>query len=117
VDDLRELLRADAAYQVSPDTEMAAMFVVVYDELVARTYEQLVAASARALECVPGVLEVIHEDRDVVLIRASPDLRIEELTAALRTFWDRSVTLSGVSSAPASPSRRPRCRWLRALGR
>lgn len=117
MDDLRELLRTDAAYQVSPDTEMAAMFVVVYDELVARSYEQLVAASARALECVPGVLEVVHEDREVVLVRASPDLEIEELTAALRTFWDRSAALPDTSSAPVSPTHQPRCRWLRALGR
>jgi hypothetical protein len=91
VDHLRELLRADAAYQLCVDAEIPHTFEVLYDDAVTGAYERLVTASSTWLESVPGVLEVFHDDLDVVLVRTSPDVTAGELEAALRRYWEQAA--------------------------
>lgn len=105
MEDLRRLLGGNAAFTVSADSEMAATFVVVYDDVVAGTHEDLIADSAATLRTVPGVFEVVHEDREVLLVRASPDVGADGVAAVLHRFWDRAVT------APTPPARRRRWPW------
>lgn len=99
MEELRQLLRADAAYQLCMDAEIPHVYEVFYDAGVTDAYEHLVDASSTWLEAVPGVLDVLHDDPEIVLVRTSPDVTAAELEAALRLYWEQATT-------PPTPRRR-----------
>jgi len=60
-----------------------------YADEVAYALEDLVSESVSMLRDIRGVEEVVHEDRDVLLLRA-PAAADEEIRAALTSFWTQA---------------------------
>lgn len=58
-----------------------------FDDVVAHEEEDRVAAFVVALGVQAGVLEAIHEDRELVIVRA-PDLDVASLEAIVARVWD-----------------------------
>jgi hypothetical protein len=95
-------------FSVEPDGDG---FTVGYDDVVAHEEADLVAASADAVRAVPGVREVVHEDRELLLVRTDGRGRVAaaDVEAVLRDFWRAArsgprpwkVTLDGLASAVA----------------
>lgn len=84
MEDLGALLADGDAFSVDPDR---AGFTVSYDDVLAHEYADLVATSASAIAAVPGVSDVIHEDREILLVRADREVTARQVTAALTAFW------------------------------
>lgn len=58
-----------------------------FDDVVAHEEEDRVAAFAEAMGREEGIVEAIHEDRGLVIVRA-PDLDVAALEAIVARVWD-----------------------------
>lgn len=84
MEDLGALLADGDAFSVEPDD---AGFTVGYDDVLAHEYADLVAESIAVIAAVPGVADVIHEDREIILVRAGGGVTERQITTALDSFW------------------------------
>ena len=91
---------------------------VFYDDVLAHAYDDLVEESVIALQAVPGVTLVVHEDREYLLVGA-PGLSAEDLRRELDRFWRGAAAVDRPSRAdrfeppapapgPAAPTVLPR---------
>ena len=84
MEDLADLVRDGDLFSVEPDE---AGFTVGYDDVVAHEHADLVAASTTAIAEVAGVLDVVHEDRELLLVRTDGSTPARLITTALDRFW------------------------------
>ena len=73
-----------------PRTRGGPTHVVGFSDETAHRREDLVAAAADFLAGLPSVTEVLHEDREVVLVTA-PDLSTSELSELFAAWWRVAV--------------------------
>ena len=84
MEELADLLREGEVFSVEPDE---GGFTVGYDDVVAHEYADLVGASVDAIAEVAGVLEVVHEDRELLLVRTDGSTSARLVAGALDRFW------------------------------
>jgi hypothetical protein len=71
--------------RLDPDDRFAD-FELGFSDVAAHPYQALVRATVDVLAAVPGVVEVWHEDREVVLVRA-PGVAPAQLADVVDRFW------------------------------
>lgn len=126
-EELREVLAEGDPFGIEPAEGEPWTHVVSYEDVIAHEFEEGVERSVAALAAVEGVRQVVHEDREVLLVEA-PGVADAVLARALRTFW-RAEAARPSSWAPAfdahaealAPAlkaagfRRRKARWNRAV--
>jgi hypothetical protein len=83
MDDLATFLADGDVFSVGSDRDG---FIVSYDDVLAHEYADLVGESIAAIAAIPGVSDVIHEDRELLLVRAN-GVRARQVSDALDAFW------------------------------
>lgn len=96
--ELERLARPLAAYAVDVIDDVRFTHQVSFDDAVAHRQERRVARLAEGLAAAPDVEEAIHEDREVILVRA-PGLSGAELEAIVADLWKRRAKPSHVEPA------------------
>jgi hypothetical protein len=91
--ELERLSRPLAAYAVKAVEDGRFTHQVSFDDVIAHRQERKIARLVEQLAAEPGVEEALHEDREVVLIRA-PGLSGAELEAILAALWKRRAARS-----------------------
>lgn len=91
--DLAELLRRGDLFSVEPADPAIGDFTVSYADVVAHERADLVERSAVALAAVAGVERAVHEDRELVLVRA-PSLSARDLERHLHGWWQEAITVA-----------------------
>lgn len=84
MEELSDLVHDGDLFSVEPATDG---FTVTYEDVIAHEYADLVASSATAIAAVDGVVDVVHEDRELLIVRSDAALGAPHLTAVLERFW------------------------------
>ncbi len=86
--EMERLSRPLGAYVVEPIDDARFTHQLSFDDSVAHRQERKIARLVEALATEAGVEEAVHEDREVVLLRA-PGLTTSELESRVSVLWKR----------------------------
>ena len=86
--EMERLSRPLGAYLVESIDDQHFTHQVSFDDAVANLQERRVARLIEQLAAAPGVEEAVHEDREVVLVRAA-GLSASDLEAIVAALWKR----------------------------
>lgn len=86
--ELERLSRPLGAYIVEAIDDSRFTHQLSFDDAVAHRQERKITRLVEQLATVPGVEEAVHEDREVVLVRA-PGLSLPELESIVAANWKR----------------------------
>jgi len=96
--EMERLSRPIAAYAVAAIDHPRFTHEVTFDDIVAHRQERRVARLVQWLVVEPVVEEAVHEDREVILVRA-PALSPSELENIVAELWKRRTGRSHAGSA------------------
>ena len=96
--EMERLSRPLGAYAVEAIDHSRFTHQVSFDDAVAHRHERRIARLVERLASVAGVEEAIHEDREVVLVRA-PGLSTPGLEAIVEGLWKRRTASSHAEKA------------------
>lgn len=92
---LRQLADRWALFDVDEvDPTRGYDLLVAYDDVVAGVFQDAVAGSADALRSVPGIIEVVHLDRERLTLRG--DSNRGDVEAALKDYWTPVLDATGL---------------------
>ena len=94
---LERLSRPLAAYAVEAIHDSRFTHRVSFDDVISHRQGRRIARLVEALVAEPRVQEAVHEDREVVLVRA-PELSGSELESILASLWTRRADGSHAES-------------------
>lgn len=86
--ELERLSRPLGAYIVESIDDPSFTHQVSFDDVISHRQGRRIARLVAALAAEPGVEEAVHEDREIVLVRA-PGLSATDLEAIVATLWKR----------------------------
>lgn len=86
--EMERLARPLAVYAVSAVERGRFTHEVAFDDVVAHRQERRIAGLVAGLEDEPAVEEAVHEDREVILVRA-PTLSVSDLEQIVAVRWKR----------------------------
>jgi hypothetical protein len=95
--ELERLSRPRAAYAVAIIDESRFTHQVSFDDVISHRQGRRIARLVEALAAEPGVAEAVHEDREIVLVRA-PGLSGSELESIVASLWQRRADGSHAES-------------------
>lgn len=86
--ELERLSRPLAAYVVETIDDSRFTHQVSFDDVISHRQGRRIARLVEALAAAPGVEEAVHEDREIVLVRA-PGLSATDLEVTVAALWKR----------------------------
>ena len=86
--ELERLSRPLAAYAVEAIDDSRFTHQVSFDDVISHRQGRRIARLVEALAAEPGVEEAVHEDREIVLVRA-PGLSTTDLEVTVAALWKR----------------------------
>jgi hypothetical protein len=86
--ELERLSRPVAAYAVEAIDDARFTHQVCFDDVISHRQGRRIARLVEALGAEPRVEDAVHEDREIVLVRA-PELSGSELESILARLWKR----------------------------
>lgn len=86
--ELERLSRPLAAYVVETIDDSRFTHQVSFDDVISHRQGRRIARLVEALAAAPGVEEAVHEDREIVLVRA-PGLSATDLEVSVAAVWKR----------------------------
>jgi hypothetical protein len=87
--ELERLSRPLAAYAVETIDDSRFTHQVSFDDVISHRQGRRIARLVEALAADPRVEEALHEDREVVLVRAAPGLSATDLEVIVAALWKR----------------------------
>ena len=86
--ELERLSRPLAAYAVEAIDDSRFTHQVSFDDVISHRQGRRIARLVEALAAEPGVEEAVHEDREIVLVRA-PGISATDLEVTVAALWKR----------------------------
>lgn len=97
--EMERLFRPVAAYAVGAVDHPRFTHQVSFDDVVAQRSERRIERLVERLSGEPAIEQAVHEDREVILVRA-PGLSAAELERIVERLWKRRRGLSHAEAAP-----------------
>jgi hypothetical protein len=93
---LEEWILVERVYEVDPTVrrEDVGDFAVTYSDLLSHDFDDLVWLSVDLIDQLPGVDQVLHDDREIISVWG-PSVDLQATVTVVREWWDDQLNRLG----------------------